>query len=509
MPQPNNGIAYSYVRFSSKRQEQGDSLRRQSEMAEEYALKNNLKLSSKNFQDLGISAFKEGKRPSLVDMLSAIDEGQITSGSTIIIEALDRLSRRGIDATQETVKEILRKDVQVVSLSDGLLLTKDSLNDLNSVIRIAVAADLAHKESERKAERLRQTKGQQREAALAGMPINKILPFWLVRTTAGYAFSDKADVARKIIRLKQSGKGSNMIAKILNNEGIAGIRAAQWNHGSITKMVKHPALYGAYQTGETNKERHFIIGELIENYFPALITKEEWLLLQSDQSKSKRGTRTEDNPYSGLLRCSCGGSLVKVKTTVRDKLYVYHKCLNAKDGRCTQKLSIKGLDDALPKILGRLEFKKSQTPDQSSIEEVKQLEQRINHLNEQLMTLTEPPLSVMQTISRLEIQKKTLTDTITRSQREQQGIDSIKPEMLSTVTGLELNMMLKRVLECITVSPAGTNWRVQIKHISGDTQGFILTDGEVRFVSDTIQLRRQLAEFKDGYREEDNHSDND
>ena len=114
MPQPNNGIAYSYVRFSSKRQEQGDSLRRQSEMAEEYALKNNLKLSSKNFQDLGISAFKEGKRPSLVDMLSAIDEGQITSGSTIIIEALDRLSRRGIDATQETVKEILRKDVQVV-----------------------------------------------------------------------------------------------------------------------------------------------------------------------------------------------------------------------------------------------------------------------------------------------------------------------------------------------------------------------------------------------------------
>ncbi|MGW1442029.1 recombinase family protein [Serratia rhizosphaerae] len=162
-------------------------------MVEKYTIKNGLKLSSKNFQDLGISAFREGKRASLVDMLAAIEEGQITAGSTIIIEALDRLSRRGIDATLETVKEILRKDVQIVSLSDGLLLTKNSLNDLQSVIRIAVAADLAHKESERKAIRLRETKGQQRQTALSGKPINKILPFWLQRTETGYAFSDKIE----------------------------------------------------------------------------------------------------------------------------------------------------------------------------------------------------------------------------------------------------------------------------------------------------------------------------
>ncbi|MBL0897058.1 recombinase family protein, partial [Pectobacterium atrosepticum] len=82
MPQDNNGIAYSYVRFSSKKQASGDSLRRQTEMAEEYASRHMLRLSSKNFQDLGISAFREGKRPSLADMLTAIDEGQITAGST-------------------------------------------------------------------------------------------------------------------------------------------------------------------------------------------------------------------------------------------------------------------------------------------------------------------------------------------------------------------------------------------------------------------------------------------
>nr|WP_290095175.1 recombinase family protein [uncultured Escherichia sp.] len=50
-----NGKAYSYIRFSSKKQEQGDSVRRQIALAEHYAHANNLILSDKNFQDLGIS----------------------------------------------------------------------------------------------------------------------------------------------------------------------------------------------------------------------------------------------------------------------------------------------------------------------------------------------------------------------------------------------------------------------------------------------------------------------
>ncbi|WP_288443610.1 recombinase family protein [uncultured Serratia sp.] len=498
MPQRNNGIAYSYVRFSSKRQELGDSLRRQTEMAEEYAIKNGLKLSSKNFQDLGISAFREGKRASLVDMLAAIEEGQITAGSTIIIEALDRLSRRGIDATLETVKEILRKDVQVVSLSDGLLLTKNSLNDLQSVIRIAVAADLAHKESERKALRLRETKGQQREAALSGKPINKILPFWLQRTEAGYAFSDKAGVARQIVQLKQEGKGSNMIAKTLNKLGIAGVRTAQWNHASITKMLKNPALYGAYQTGETTKDRELIKLELVEAYYPALLNKEEWLLLQSDQSKSKRGRRSANNPYSGLLRCECGGALVKRQHTVKGKLYVYHGCLNAKDGRCTQNISIKGLDGALTTILGRLEFKKKQTLSQSIHQERQQLEARINDLNSKLQVLDDIPLSVIKSIGTMESRLKEITDQIAKDEREQRGIEAVKSEKLSSITdGLELNLLLKRVLKSITVFRSGNGWAVKVLHLSGHKQNFLMVDGEIKFLSDTIALQNLLAGFRE------------
>ena len=50
--------AYSYIRFSSTRQEEGDSLRRQIEAASKYAEQNNLSLDTTlNLRDLGVSAF--------------------------------------------------------------------------------------------------------------------------------------------------------------------------------------------------------------------------------------------------------------------------------------------------------------------------------------------------------------------------------------------------------------------------------------------------------------------
>ncbi|MGP9418859.1 hypothetical protein HX889_41510 [Pseudomonas reactans] len=82
------------------------------------------------------------------------------------------------------------------------------------------------------------------------------------------------------------------------------------------------------------------------------------------------------------------------------------------------------------------------------------------------------------------------------TEREQRGIDAVDIEKLSSVTdSLELNVLLKRILKGITVSPTGKNWRIEVGHISGDTQGFILTNGELRFVTDTIKLRKLLDEF--------------
>ena len=49
---------YSYVRFSSKAQEFGDSQRRQFTRAQEYCRKNGLTLETTTFEDLGVSAWR-------------------------------------------------------------------------------------------------------------------------------------------------------------------------------------------------------------------------------------------------------------------------------------------------------------------------------------------------------------------------------------------------------------------------------------------------------------------
>ncbi len=113
----------------------------------EYCQKNNLTLSSKSFKDLGISAYKEVDRPSLSDLHQCIANGSIRDGDVIIIEKLDRLSRQGIATTQAMLQDILSQGVIVVSLMDGMRLDRHSLNDLTLVIRIAIAADIANKES--------------------------------------------------------------------------------------------------------------------------------------------------------------------------------------------------------------------------------------------------------------------------------------------------------------------------------------------------------------------------
>jgi DNA invertase Pin-like site-specific DNA recombinase len=51
--------AYSYLRFSTPDQLKGDSYRRQTQLAQEYARKHSLELDqSLTFEDLGVSAYR-------------------------------------------------------------------------------------------------------------------------------------------------------------------------------------------------------------------------------------------------------------------------------------------------------------------------------------------------------------------------------------------------------------------------------------------------------------------
>jgi len=484
-----NGKAYSYIRFSSKKQEQGDSVRRQTELAEQYAHANNLILSDKNFQDLGISAFKEGNRPSLGDMLEAIEKGQIEQGSTIIIESLDRLSRRGIDVTQQIIKSILQNNIFIASLVDGLLLNRESINDLVSVIRIALAADLAHKESEKKSQRLRETKGQQRKRALNGEIINKVLPFWLERKEDNFIFSDRIEAAKRIIELRRKGFGTNKIAKALNDEGHKPLRSSGWNHTTVGKTINSVALYGAYQTSETTKDRKVILLDIIENYYPALISKKEFILLQSDQKQNKSGYKSEKNAFAGILKHECGGALVRKFHIVTGKTYQYHVCANARDGKCNITKNFKNIEIALYRIMKELKVEKKSNFDESLLVEKNSLKTKIQELNDMILNLSRIPMSVIQTINNLEDKLQVLEEKIKQENSILISEKAFNSNLLQEIKEpQELNMMLKRIIESITIFNSGKSWRIKILYRNKHTQNFIWDGEKISFMSDTKKL---------------------
>ena len=101
--------AYSYVRFSSAKQADGDSLRRQTAMARDYAERHGLELADLTLRDLGKSAFrgKNAVEGALGEFIRAVDSGKVEPGSYLLVESLDRLSRDRIMAALNQFADLL------------------------------------------------------------------------------------------------------------------------------------------------------------------------------------------------------------------------------------------------------------------------------------------------------------------------------------------------------------------------------------------------------------------
>ena len=114
--------AYSYRRFQTPQQEQGDSLRRQTSMAEDWARRHGVELDGElAMTDRGVSAYSGANRDvgALGAFLKAVEAGEVARGSWLLVENLDRLSREPAFDASYMMQGIVRAGVTVVDLSDG------------------------------------------------------------------------------------------------------------------------------------------------------------------------------------------------------------------------------------------------------------------------------------------------------------------------------------------------------------------------------------------------------
>ncbi|WP_039660878.1 recombinase family protein [Pantoea sp. MBLJ3] len=498
--------AFSYVRFSTKSQATGTSLERQLNASKLFCQQHNLELSSKGYNDLGISGFKNVKRPELDQMLEAIQSGVIPSGSYILIEAIDRLSRKGISHTQDVLKSILLHDIKVAFVGEdaktlaGQILNKNSLNDLSSVILVALAADLAHKESLRKSKLIKAAKAIIREKAQQGKKIRGHTMFWIDWSESNNKFvlNDKKSIIKEIVKLRLAGNGPRKIATVLNEQQIPSPSGKQWNHMTVKVALRSPTLYGAYQTHQII-EGKAVPDILIKDHYPAITNYETYLQLQSDSSKANKGKPSKANPFSGILKCSCGHGMNFSKKVMvyKDKPheYEYHFCSASTEGRCPNKKRIRDLVPLLTSLMDKLTIKQT-TKKNLNLEEIKLKEQKIEKLNLMLLEMDNPPLSVLKTIQKLEEELNLLLKTTDSPDVSQNDVESLS----SINDAQEYNMHLKRIVRKIEVhqlDTTGKNLRIKVLKTDGHSQNFLIKSGEVLFKSDTEQMKNLLKTMKE------------
>lgn len=319
--------AYSYIRFSSKRQASGDSFRRQTQLANEYAQANGLTLSDENYLDLGVSAWRGSNKnddAGLGRFLSACYEGKVKRGSYLLVESLDRLSRERVNFAMNQLTGIINSGIIVVTLIDGRSFKDGDPNLVTDLIISLIAMQRAHEESETKSKRIKATWANKRANPFDTDRTAKC-PFWLKlnKDKRTYKVLDEHKaIVERIFQLAIDGFGMLRIAKALNADGIKTPTGKEWQEGSISAILNGKQVLGVYQPHMREGNKRVGLREEIENYYPAIIESRVYRLAQSrlaERKKGKGGGRqgSNENVFLGTATCAkCGSSMVLTKKEV-------------------------------------------------------------------------------------------------------------------------------------------------------------------------------------------------
>lgn len=370
----NKRKAYSYVRMSTDSQLKGDSLRRQLEASASYAKANNLELIDSidgiSLNDIGVSAFNgiNTQKGAFATFLKALEDNLIEPNSVLLVESLDRLSRDKISEALPQFISILNKDIEIVTLADNQKYTKEIINSQPGAIFISLGSMLrANEESEMKAKRLKAAWSNKR-ANTDKKILTRTCPAWLKYSDATNTFEivpGRGEVVKKIFEMSAKACGYYTIAKHLNENNVPVFgKSKHWHISYIKKILINRAAFGEFQPHNYVNGVRTKIGDPIKDYFPSVISEENFLLAQDSVSRrtvkgSGRKGKNFTNLFSGLIYCGhCGSSMMVRNRGGNHKSSKYLLCNNQLvNGGCKMTgWNLADLDSVLLKHLKEIDF---------------------------------------------------------------------------------------------------------------------------------------------------------
>lgn len=311
--------AVSYARWSSGRQSRGSSSARQAKIAAEYAAKARMTLD-RSIVDDGISAFTgDNLAAGLGKFLLEIKSGRVSPEVVLLIENMDRFSRRNPVEALPAFLDALRTGLTIVTLQDEMIHSEERYRE-NSILLIPslVSMQLAHDESQKKSERLKASWADRVKRIRNGerIPISKV-PFWIDQRTQD--LNGRADDARAIFQLASEGHGASAITRMVNERGIPSSKGGTWGRGMIQDVLKSKEAFGTL-TLNGHEQPH---------YYPPIVTETVWLAIRHRAARQRRNPQaaTDANLFPRLLTCGRCGSAMNVTTSDNGrKRYKYAVC---------------------------------------------------------------------------------------------------------------------------------------------------------------------------------------
>ena len=345
--------AYSYIRFSTPEQRKGNSYDRQVEAARKYCQERNFELLDELLDD-GVSSYRGQNRikGKMGLFLQKAEQGRIERGTRLIIENLDRFSREPAMKAMSSLNRLLEAGIHVVLLESNREIKPESPDDLEAIVTF-MEMTRSHGESKRKQQLSGDNWRRKKNKALESV-LTRRVPMWLEvegdgkkKPLAIKLVPERAAVVKRIFELAAKGNGGFAISRILNKEKAPLFnetkRASKfWSVSYVKKILKNVSVFGRYVPHTRVNGKRTKDGEPIENYYPAVISKEAFFAVQSHRNervnKGGRDKATGKSLFSGMVYCPvCDGQMA-----YKDKGdgNVYYVCRKAEHGGDCQYLSI-------------------------------------------------------------------------------------------------------------------------------------------------------------------------
>jgi DNA invertase Pin-like site-specific DNA recombinase len=301
------------------------------------------------YEDLAISAFRgRNMKGALGRFLQRVKDGEVCKGDILIVESLDRISRQQEFDAISILIEILQSGVVIHTLADGRVYDVKDGQQANALFQMNFIVSRAHDESLTKQRRSKSAWAKKHlEAKQTQQVMTSKLPYWLQAENDNGSIKvslneSRAEEVRFAYKLASFKLGAQAIATRLNERGCE----KRWSLIAVRHLLNAKSVYGALEIYKTKSIARTLENgeayELVEGYYPSVISKEEFYRVQSEieinkQQYALRGRASKGfrNVFKGVISCAyCGSKLHQNFLRRKGHEYMYLVCQRSLVGAC-------------------------------------------------------------------------------------------------------------------------------------------------------------------------------